>query len=98
MTLAIRTRAAVVTTELTYKGHYFEFEEHADGNVAKLLAPDQSTVLALTDARYTSADGTVYYVIGRNTEGVEVKWRAVKACARCSTPGVYETPAYDRPV
>jgi hypothetical protein len=97
MTLTIHSRSAIVTATTTYKGHYFEFHENGDGNTAAIVSHEDEVLRTLTAANYESRDGVVYRVTGLNPDGEPEIWRAVAQCARCATPAVYPTPAYDVP-
>jgi hypothetical protein len=88
-------RCHVVTADTTYKGHAFQFD---DSGTAQIL--DRYTdqpVRTMWHATVESRDGAVHRVVGQDAEGREVIWRAVRACAKCSQPAVYATPAFDVP-
>lgn len=100
MTLTNRVRAAVVTADLTYKGHVFCEHTFADGTkTVTVHAPGvDEPLLTLTDATVTeTARNTVWRVVGTNAAGETVVWRVVRQCARCASPSVTATPSYDRP-
>lgn len=100
MTLTNRVRAAVVTADLTYKGHVFNEHTFADGTkTVTVNAPGvDEPLLTLTDATVTeTARNTVWRAVGTDAAGETVVWRVVKVCARCASPAIVRTPSYDQP-
>ena len=88
-------RSHIVTADVTYRGHIFVL---ADNGEARIESRDRDTVLRrIWQASAESRDGQIYRVEGVDADGASVVWRVVSACARCSNPAVYPTPAFDVP-
>lgn len=93
--LILRERGTVVSAATTWKGH--SFEHYSDGRFVVRDRATDNIVASLTGTTVESRDGEVFRVVGLDEAGAETIWRAVRQCARCSSPAVYETPRYDVP-